>query len=306
MTEMPKQAWISVSMDFCGPFPYGKYFLDLIDGFSRFPIVEIITSITAKVVIEKLDKIFSEYGIPEVLRTDNRPPMNSADFQNFSKQFGFKHRKITPIWPQANGECERFMKTIGIVIRAAKTQKPDWRVDMYAFVRNYRATKHATTKCSPAELLFGRQIRINQYFAPSKSSKKNVQVKARENDAYQKAKIKSYVDTKRRAKPATFKVGDTVLVKQHKTNKFSTPFDSQPYTITKINGSMITAKRGDKSTTRNSSFFKLIRLHDDDLYRPGTTVNVRTGKQEPSHSKPSFQKTTSVMTSRQFVFKTLW
>ena len=102
MTEMPKQAWISVSMDFCGPFPYGKYFLDLIDGFSRFPIVEIITSITAKVVIEKLDKIFSEYGIPEVLRTDNRPPMNSADFQNFSKQFGFKHRKTTPIWPQAN------------------------------------------------------------------------------------------------------------------------------------------------------------------------------------------------------------
>ena len=41
------------------------------------------------------------------------PPMNSAGFQNFSTQFGFKHRKITPIWPQANGECERFMKTIG-------------------------------------------------------------------------------------------------------------------------------------------------------------------------------------------------
>ena len=36
---------------------------------------------------------------------------------------------------------------------------------------------------------------------------------------------------------------------------------------------MITVKRGDKSTTRNLSFFKLIRLHDtdseddfDDLY----------------------------------------
>ncbi|XP_052792278.1 uncharacterized protein K02A2.6-like [Mya arenaria] len=264
MTEMPKQAWDSVSMDFCGPFPDRKYLLVLIDDFSRFPIVEIITSLNVKSVIEKLDKIFSEYGIPEVLRTDNGPPMNSADFQNFSKQFSFKHRKITPIWPQANGECERFMKTIGKVIRAAKTQKADWHTDMYAFILNYRATKHATTKYSPAELLFGRQIRIKLPFAPSKPSKKNVQVKARENDAYQKAKMKSYADAKRHAKPATY----SVLVKQHKTNKFSF-----------------------KSITRNSSFFKLIRLQDsdseddfDDFYRPGT---VRTDEQEPSQPRRS-------------------
>lgn len=307
MTEMPKQAWDSVSMDFCGPFPDGKYLLVLIDDFSRFPIVEIITSLNAKSVIEKLDKIFSEYGIPEVLRTDNGPPMNSADFQNFSKQFGFKHRKITPIWPQANGECERFMKTIGKVIRAAKTQKADWRTDMYAFVRNYRATKHATTKYSPAELLFGRQIRIKLPFAPSKPSKKNVQVKARENDAYQKAKMKSYADAKRHAKPATFNVGDSVLVKQHKTNKFSTPFDSQPYKITKINGSMITAKRGDKSITRNSSFFKLIRLQDsdseddfDDFYRPGT---VRTDEQEPSQPRRSLRNRNPPERFQDFVQK---
>ncbi|XP_052775537.1 uncharacterized protein K02A2.6-like [Mya arenaria] len=307
MTEMPKQAWDSVSMDFCGPFSDGKYLLVLIDDFSRFPIVEIITSLNAKSVIEKLDKIFSEYGIPEVLRTDNGPPMNSADFQNFSKQFGFKHRKITPIWPQANGECERFMKTIGKVIRAAKTQKADWRTDMYAFVRNYRATKHATTKYSPAELLFGRQIRIKLPFAPSKPSKENVQVKARENDAYQKAKMKSYADAKRHAKPVTFNVGDSVPVKQHKTNKFSTPFDSQPYKITKINGSMITAKRGDKSITRNSSFFKLIRLQDsdseddfDDFYRPGT---VRTDEQEPSQPRRSLRNRNPPERFQDFVQK---
>ena len=226
-----------------------------------------------------------------MLRTDNGPMMNSADFQNFAKQLGFKHRKITPIWPQANGECERFMKTIGKVIRAAKTQKADWRADMYAFLRNYRATIHATTKCSPAELLFGRQIRTKLPSAPTKSSKKKLQVKAREYDANQKAKMKLYADQKRHAIPATFHVGDNVLVKQHKANKFSTPFNSQPYKITKINGSMITAKREDKSITRNSSFFKLIKQHDsdseddyDDFYRPGT---VRTGEQEPTQPRRS-------------------
>ena len=35
-----KQAYISVSMDFYGPFSDGKYLLVLIDDFSRFPIVE--------------------------------------------------------------------------------------------------------------------------------------------------------------------------------------------------------------------------------------------------------------------------
>jgi hypothetical protein len=32
------------------------------------------------------------------------------DFDNFAKHLGFRHRKITPLWPQANVEAERFME----------------------------------------------------------------------------------------------------------------------------------------------------------------------------------------------------
>ena len=102
--------------------------------------------------------------------------------------------------------------------------------------------------------------------------------------------MKSYADTKRHAKSAPFKVGDALLVKQHKTNKLSTPFDSQPYKITKINGSMITAKRVDKSTTRKSSFFKLIRLHDPDSEDDFTTETFI------AHSKPS--RTSSILCAK--------
>ena len=47
-----------------------------------------------------------------MLRSDNGPPFNSREFNDFSKHLGFAHRKVTPYWPRANGEVERFMRKI--------------------------------------------------------------------------------------------------------------------------------------------------------------------------------------------------
>ena len=70
---------------------------------------------------------------------------------------GFKHRKITPLWPRDNAESERFMKTIGKAILAAHTQHRSWKQEIHTFLRNYRAIPHATTDMSPGEILFGRK-----------------------------------------------------------------------------------------------------------------------------------------------------
>ena len=76
------------------------------DDYSRFPIVEIVPSTSASVAIPRLDKVLSEYGTPDIFRTDNGPPFNSRDFANFAEDLGFRHRKITPYWPRANAEVE--------------------------------------------------------------------------------------------------------------------------------------------------------------------------------------------------------
>lgn len=47
-----------------------------------------------------------------------------------------------------------------------------------------------------------------------------------------------------------------VLLKRQKKTKQETQFDPNPWCIIKKNGSMITARRGSKEITRNSSFFK--------------------------------------------------
>ena len=127
MTPLPDNAWEELSMDFCGPFPSGDYLLVVIDNYSRYPVVEIIKSTSARAVIPKLDKIFSEYGIPKSLTSDNGPPFKSHKFRQFTDHLGFHHRRITPHWPEANGESERFMRTLEKAIRTAHAEGKLWK-----------------------------------------------------------------------------------------------------------------------------------------------------------------------------------
>ena len=82
----------------------GETLLILIDDYSRFPFIEPVTSEAASAVIPKIDKIFAMFGTPDVLKSDNGPPFNGQDFAKFANVLGFRHRKVTPLWPRANGE----------------------------------------------------------------------------------------------------------------------------------------------------------------------------------------------------------
>ena len=120
MAKLPTHVWSKVSVDFYGPLPSGDYILAVMDDYSRFPKIEIVHSTSARTVIPKLDRIFLSMGIPDVVRSDNGPPFNSAEFKDFASYIGFKHRKLTPYWPEANGEVENFMKPLGKACTAAQ------------------------------------------------------------------------------------------------------------------------------------------------------------------------------------------
>jgi hypothetical protein len=54
-----------------GPFTNNEYLLVVIDYYSRFPVVEIVRSITSATIINKLRKIFAVHGICNELVSDN-------------------------------------------------------------------------------------------------------------------------------------------------------------------------------------------------------------------------------------------
>ena len=127
LSKMPEAPWTEVSIDFFGPLhPSNEYLMVLIDDYSRFPIIENVYSTKCSTIVRHLDSLLGVFGIPEILRGDNGPPFNSEDFRRYEKFMGFKHRKITPEYPQANGIAESFMKNLGKVIQTAKIENIHW------------------------------------------------------------------------------------------------------------------------------------------------------------------------------------
>ena len=221
------------------------------DEYSRFPIVEILESTSAKTVIPKLDSILSCRGIPDIVKSDNGPPFNGSDFSNYAKYMGFKHRKITPLWPRANGETERFMKTIKKSIKSSIAQGLSIKQEMNKFLLAYRATPHCSTGVPPATVFYGQAIKPRIPEIIENTIDHNLRAK----DAKSKAKMKRYADAKRYVKPSDLKIGDSVIVKDMSLKK-SIPYNPKPLTIVNKKGSMITAKEGDRTIVQNSSFFK--------------------------------------------------
>ena len=264
-SKLPSKPWTELSMDFAGPFPSGELLMVVIDDYSRFPEVEIVSSTSNACVLPKLESIFARQGYPEVLKTDNGPPMNSSQFTEFTNSCGIKHRKITPLHPEANGEAERFMRTLNRAIRAATAEGVNFKSRLTTFLRIYRATPHSSTGVSPFEALYGRKM---SFGLPSSNlpihttkihhSNPDLHSQILRRDNLSKEKMRTYADARRHTKPSTLQNGDMVLVKQKRQNKLTPPFCPAPYEITSRKGSMVTARRGQHEITRNSSHFKAV------------------------------------------------
>ena len=251
---LPDRPWDEVSIDFLGSIGTSNYFMVVIDDCSRFPVVEALTSISAKSVIPRLDRIFSMFGIPSVCSTDSGPPFNGDDFRQFAIQMGFKHRRVTPLHPRANSHVERFMSPLQKAIKSAVIEGLDYKQEITKFLRNYRACPHPSSGLAPADIMFNRSMKTLLPQFSVKRSDKSI----RKRDTKVKQKRKQYSDRKTGAKRSTVKTGDAVLVKQPKKNKLTPPFNPNPGVILEKKGSMVTVRHGDRTLTRDASHFKPI------------------------------------------------
>ena len=262
-TAMPERPWQKLAMDFKGPIASKFYFFLLIDEYSRFPEVEIVTSTSAESVIPKLHRILCTHGIPEEIKSDNGPPFNGEEIKNYAKRQGFRHRLIEPEHPESNGLAENFMRMLTKVAHTAYTAKQDPRRAVNNYLLNYRATPHSTTGETPAEILFGRKIITKvPIMAPRCQTKIHQSVKQR--DQTSKRKAKQLYDKRKHSREHRLKVGDKVLLKQRKSTT-QTPYDPQPFTVIAHKGSMVTARRKHQTFTRDASKWKAMPDRPDNL-----------------------------------------
>ena len=74
---------------------------------------------TTTKTIDVLRNIFSSYGIPEQLVTDNGPQFISDDFAMFVRMNGIKHIRCAPYHPATNGLVERFVQSLKAALKAS-------------------------------------------------------------------------------------------------------------------------------------------------------------------------------------------
>lgn len=224
-------------------------------------MVEIIKSDSSSTVIPVLDKVLSTFGIPQVIKTDNGPPFNSYAFRQYAENMGFKHRRVTPLWPRANAQAESFNKPMTKAIKTAQIEGKNWKQELYNFLRQYRATPHSSTGYSPYQLLFGREPSTKLPKVQSFIGNRNQQLdeSARQNDATSKATMKRQFDQRNNTCPTDIKIGDFVLKRNDSNNnKLSPAYDPIPYEVINKKGNMITVTNSSKNVTRNSSKFKKV------------------------------------------------
>ena len=117
--DVPEAPWQDLAADF---FNFkGKEYLLIADTFSKYLFASRMTTKTAETVIQKLTQLFSQYGNPKSLTTDNGPPFSSEVFAQFMNTQRVEHITSSPHYPKSNGFIERKVKTMKTALATATT-----------------------------------------------------------------------------------------------------------------------------------------------------------------------------------------
>ena len=83
------------------------------------------------------------------ITSDNGPRFVSVVFATYMHENQIHHHRITPLWPQANGEGERQNRSLLKRIKIAKTEKKNWKDEIDTYLMMYRSSPHCVTGRNP-------------------------------------------------------------------------------------------------------------------------------------------------------------
>jgi len=135
----------------------GENFFVLIDALSRFPEVFLTKDQSARTVHTLLQSLFSRYGVPKTIVSDNGPAFIEKNLNLWLQNINCKHLTIAPYHPASNGIAERFVRTIKEQLKCSSQN--DYMSTINKFLMCYRNTPQSSTGIIPSILMFGRKVR---------------------------------------------------------------------------------------------------------------------------------------------------
>ena len=159
--------WQIVAVDLCGPLPEttrgNTQILVLADHFTRWYDAIPIPDGRAETVARVLDeRVFSYFGIPEVIHSDQGAQFQSDLFTACCQLWRCKKTRTAPYHPQGNSVVERLNRTMGNSLRAmlAESEHLEWDQLVPQIMRAVRATPHRITGETSNYLMLGRETRL--------------------------------------------------------------------------------------------------------------------------------------------------
>ena len=150
--DIPIQAWSTVQIDL---FTLdSQSFLLVVDVTSRFPVVRILKNEMTTSVINALQGIYCDFGLPRKIISDNGPCFRSEDFKEFHGKLGVSTDTISSYNHASLGSAEHMVQTVKQIM--VKNPQNAWLAMLI-----FKATMIPEIQKSPSELLNSHKYRTN-------------------------------------------------------------------------------------------------------------------------------------------------
>ncbi|XP_011162376.2 uncharacterized protein K02A2.6-like [Solenopsis invicta] len=200
----PESKWERVHMDFAGPI-HGQWVLITVDSHSRLTDAEWFPTITATATCKYLRRLFSRYGPPKAIVSDNGTQFTAEEFAQLCEDFNIIHLRSLPRHPQSNGLAKRMVNTLKRSLDLQVPSQTEIKLNQFLYTYNYTLCEVAPDHKSPAEVFFGRKFRtLLEIFNPKNKSEGK--------PSYQQKRMKKQFDTHHGARTRKFNPGQLLTV----------------------------------------------------------------------------------------------
>lgn len=161
--KVASRPWEIISVDFVGDFPRSKKgnkaILTVSDWFSKYILAFPMKSQNAKAIVTFLEEsVFSVFGVPATIITDNGSQFKSGVFRNLLYEYKISQR-LNPRYHSQVNPVERVHKVLIASVRAYLLQDQSyWDVHLQKIASALRTAKHESTKFTPHFINFGREM----------------------------------------------------------------------------------------------------------------------------------------------------